>query len=82
MEYFGKLILDNKDTFSIKGFEKGHHYVTTYTMPNNPNRGSLSILTAGKSGILQDSITIYDRNAPNGIIKTKTTLYRKPRFCR
>lgn len=80
MWYNGKLIIDNKDTILIRGFEKGSHYVTTYKKPNSENYGRLEIWCRGEAGQLRDSLTIEDIDNTNRIITEKTTLYRKPRI--
>jgi hypothetical protein len=73
--YNGKLIIDNKDTVLIRGFEKGNHYVTMYKPSNAESRGMIHIWCRGEVGQIRDSLTIE----ADGLIKEKTTLYRRPR---
>ena len=76
--YTGKLIINNSDTFLLRGFEKGSHYVTTYRRPNSQNYGGLSIWCRGDTGMIRDSLSIENRQE-NRIIKERTILYRQPR---
>lgn len=83
MWYKGKLIIDDKDTFRIQGFEKGSHYVTSYQISGFEKYGGLEIWCRGKTGQIRDSLSIEDRDIKNGIIKEKTVLYRQARkICR
>lgn len=77
--YNGKLILNNTDTYAIKGFEKGSHYVSTYKSLGTDKNGSIAIWSRGETGKIRDSLTIVDRNLISGIIKVITVLYRQPR---
>lgn len=80
MRYAGKLVINNKDTLIIQGFEKGNHYVTTYKGSGTEKHGGLSIWCSGEAGQIRDSLTIEDRGGINGIIKEKTIMYRRPRI--
>jgi hypothetical protein len=77
--YRGKLIVDDKDTMRIRGFEKGSHYVTTYTIMGSEKEGGLEIWCRGETGQIRDSLTIEDRDKTKGMIFEKTVLYRQPR---
>ncbi|THU38042.1 hypothetical protein FAM09_15260 [Niastella caeni] len=79
MWFYGKLIINYKDTVPIEGFEKGNHYVTTYKPFGSERYGGLEIWGQGKMGQIRDSLTI-ENHYSTGIIKEKTTLYRKPRL--
>ena len=78
--YHGKLIINNTDTFAIRGFEKGSHYVTTYKIPGTDKYGGLEIWCRGETGQIRDSLTIVDRDLTSGIVKQETVLYRQPRI--
>lgn len=80
MWYNGKLIVNNNDTFLIRGFEKGGHYVTTYKIEGTEKNGGLEIWCRGETGQIRDSLTVEDRDLINGIVKEQTTLYRQPRI--
>ena len=80
MYYDGKLIINQKDTVLIRGFEKGSHYVATYKRTNKDEYGRLEIWCKGETGQIRDSLTIKDVNEVNGLIKEQTTLYRRPRI--
>jgi hypothetical protein len=80
MWYDGKLIINNRDTLMIHGFEKGSHYVTTYKIPQTDKYGALEIWCRGERGQIRDSLTIADRNPASGIVKEKTVLYRQARI--
>ena len=79
MWYYGKLIVNQEDTFPVSGFEKGSHYVTKYQLPKTSDYGLLEIWCRGEMGAIRDSLTMEDYNKTEGVIKEKTTLYRKPR---
>lgn len=78
MWYTGKLILDNKDTLLLRGFEKGSHYVTRYKETNSDEYGNLEIWSRVNIGQIPDSISILARTG-NGLIKEDTQLYRRAR---
>jgi hypothetical protein len=80
MWYNGKLIINNKDTFILRGFEKGSHYVTTYKIPQKGEYGGLEIWSRGETGQIRDSLTPTESDATTGIVNEKTVLYRKPRI--
>lgn len=80
MWYDGKLIINNTDTFVIRGFEKGSHYVTTYKMPGKDKNGGLEIWCRGETGQIRDSLTIVDHDLTSGIVKETAVLYRRPRI--
>jgi hypothetical protein len=80
MWFDGKLVINNKDTFMIRGFEKGNDYVTTYKIPQTDKYGGLEIWCRGEMGQIRDSLTIVDRNLTSGIVKETTILFRQPRI--
>src|SRR5688500_3910432 len=77
MWYSGKLIIDQRDTLFIHGFEKGSHYATTYTRTNVAGLGGLDIWCRGETGQIRDSLTVKDFDERNGVVKEITTLYRR-----
>jgi hypothetical protein len=78
--YYGKLVIGQNDTFNIRGFEKGSHYVTMYSKSGGELSGDLEIYCRGEVGKIRDSLTIQERDEVQGIIKEKTVLYRRPRM--
>jgi hypothetical protein len=78
MWYNGKLIIDQRDTLFIRGFEKGRHYPTTYKRTNATELGGLDIWCMGETGRIRDSLTVQDFDERNGSVREKTTLYRRP----
>lgn len=79
MWYYGKLVVNSIDTYHLKGFEKGNHYVTTYKKIGSDDIGRLEIWSSGAVGQIRDSITIEDPNGDNGIVKGKMVMYRQKR---
>jgi hypothetical protein len=77
--FYGKLLINNRDTFALRGFEKGDLYYTSYTKPGEKNSRNLKIRSAGPAGQIRDSITLYDWDETDGIIKEATVLYRSAR---
>lgn len=76
--YYGKLIIDGKDSFLLHGFAKGSTYPSFYQSSADNKTIHIQIYCPGNSGQIRDSIIIQDHNR-SYIIKERTTLYRQAR---
>ncbi len=78
-KYWGKIIINDRDTILVEGYEKGGFYPTWYRDNESNSERMLEIWCNGVIGQIPERIQILENDSVNGLVKSKTLLYRQPR---